>query len=86
MSKESNQQGETKSVRGLVSCMTCAHGPLHRYDNNPILAECLKQPIVGNERFQYQIEIASCLRKCIMYKRSNKEKPIEQRYHEHRMA
>ena len=76
------QQQTEQKVRGLVSCLTCAYGPLHRYDNNPVLAECHKQPLVGNERFQYQIEVACCLRKCIMYKRSTEVKPIEQRYHE----
>lgn len=73
------QQTEQKKVKGPVRCMTCKHGPLHRYGNNPILAACLKQPQSYDERFPYQIEVASTLRHCAMYAEATEVKEVEQR-------
>lgn len=63
----------------LVCCMDCAHGPLHRYDNNPVLAACHKKPNCMNERFPYQVEVASVMRRCVDYQKSLVAKVIEQR-------
>lgn len=73
------QQPEEKNVKGPVRCMACKHGLLHRYGNNPILAACMKQPQSYDERFPYQIEVASCLRHCAMYAEATEVKEVEQR-------
>ena len=65
--------------KGLVRCVTCVHGPLHRYGSNPILASCLKKPQEHNERFPYQVEVANCLRSCSMHAEATEVKEVEQR-------
>lgn len=72
---------ENRQAKGLVSCMTCKHGSLHRYGNNPILAECKCKPQPGNKRFPYLVEVASTLRKCSMWEADRNEKVVELRKH-----
>ena len=62
-----------------VCCRTCAHGPLHRYGNDPLLASCLKKPQEYDSRFPYQVEVANCLRSCSMYAEATEVKEVEQR-------
>ena len=63
----------------MVCCLNCLHADLHRYGNNPILAACHCKPQESNERFPYQVEVASFLRKCSTWKLDPKEKTVEQR-------
>lgn len=62
-----------------VSCMDCKHAILHRYDNNPILAACRCQPQSYDDRFPFVVEVASYLRHCSNWKKSETKKTVEQR-------
>ena len=79
MAKTNNTE-ERRDMKVPVTCLTCEHAHLHRYDNNPVLAACRKKPQEGNERFPFEIEIASLLRLCKPYKKSRTTKEIEQRF------
>lgn len=68
------------STKQTVTCFTCKHAHLHRYDNNPILAACHQQPQTANDRFPYTVEVASAPRHCKLYLFDPKEKTVEQRY------
>ena len=71
---------EKKEIKpGLVCCMDCLYSRLMRYGSNPVLAECLKKPQPGNERFPYQREVARPLRQCGMHSHTDDPKEIEQR-------
>lgn len=63
----------------LVTCMTCKHAALHRYGNDPILAACHCKPQPGNERFPFEVEVASLQRHCKLHLPTTKEKTVEQR-------
>lgn len=75
----STETQQKERPKGLVSCMNCMHSLLHRYGNNPILAACQQQPQPYDVRFPYQVEVASCLRKCELWSLCVGEKVIEQR-------
>ena len=62
-----------------VCCMDCLYSRLIQYGNNPILADCHKQPQAGNDRFPYQREVARTMRICRMYKYTDEVKEIEKR-------
>lgn len=80
MAKKNTIEEPKHSITELVSCMTCEHSSLHRYDSNPILAACHKKPKENNDRFPFEIEIANVLRHCKPYAKSSKPKEVEQRY------
>ena len=61
-----NSNGEKKNTQ-VVCCLDCFWANLHRYGTNPILAACRKQPNDGNERFPYQIMVASARWICPTY-------------------
>lgn len=61
-----------------VRCNTCLHAHLHRYDSNPILAACHAKPQPDNERFPFEIEVASILRLCNEYDLDLNEKVVQQ--------
>lgn len=67
------------SSKVLVCCRVCLHSVLFRYDNNPILAECHKKPNFGNEKFPFDVDVASTKRICRKFSASMVEKPVEQR-------
>lgn len=83
MAKKKLPEEPVHKVNIPVTCMTCAHAALHRYDNNPILAACHCKPQPGNEQFPFEIEIASLLRKCVSYTAEKATKEVEQRYKYH---
>lgn len=66
-------------AKQIVTCLSCKHAHLHRYDNNPVLAACLKQPQMANPRFPYTVEVAGAPRHCKLYVQELKEKTVEQR-------
>ena len=72
----SSQQPATPKV---VCCLNCLHADLHRYGTNPILAACHQKPQPDNERFPYQVEVASFLRKCSDWHLDPHEKTVELR-------
>lgn len=72
-----SEKKETKP--GLVSCMDCLHSTLMRYGSNPVLAECMKKPQPGNERFPYQREVARPLRQCSQHRHTDETKEVKQR-------
>ena len=67
------------SNKEVVCCMDCFWSNLHRYGNNPILAQCTQKPNPGNDRFPYQVEVASAKRVCRDHKHHEGEKFIQQR-------
>ena len=72
------QTEEPKGLNaGIVTCMDCMHGLLHRYGTNPILAACQQKPQPDDAKFPYQVEVASCKRKCAGYEKSNTVKTVE---------
>ena len=85
MKKSSNNSkkpaGKTAGVTAhkLVTCMTCMHGRLHQYGNNPVLAACEAQPQYNDRRFPFVVEVARCQRTCTNYKETDAVKVIEQR-------
>lgn len=81
MAKNSSQQEERRDVKIPVTCMDCKHAALHRYGNDPILAACHCKPQPANERFPFEVEIASVLRLCATYRKDNSPKEVEQREH-----
>ena len=74
--QQANRQPATPKA---VCCLNCLHAQLHRYGNNPILAACLCKPQPDNERFPYQVEVASFLRNCSDWKYDPNEKTVELR-------
>ena len=60
--------------------MNCLHSKLLRYDNNPILADCLKQP-TGDDKFPYDRDVASRCKGCKLWKQGPANKPILQLTH-----
>lgn len=81
--KTQTKEEPRRNVNIPVTCMTCKHSLLHRYDSNPILAACQCKPQPGNEQFPFEIEIASLLRKCVSYDEAKGTKEVEQRYKHH---
>ncbi len=63
----------------LVCCLDCLHAMLHRYGTNPILAACQCKPQYNNERFPYQVEVASPVRRCSDWDLDPQNKEVEQR-------
>lgn len=63
----------------LHCCLNCQHSILHRYGDNPLLAACKCKPQPGNERFPYQVGVASFLRYCSDWKHALGEKTVELR-------
>lgn len=68
-----------KKHTGTCFCFFCIHARLIQYGANPVLAECLKKPQPGNERFPYQREVAKVPRECDMYSDDTSEKKVEPR-------
>lgn len=66
-----------------VCCKDCFWANLHRYGNNPVLAQCTKNPNPGNARFPYRVEVASAMRVCPNHKHQDGEKFIQQRVSVH---
>ena len=80
----STSNTETKGTKKApATCRTCLHAMLHRYDNNPILAACSQKPQPDNERFSFEVNVASTPRSCSLYKFDAKEKEVEQRTRRH---
>ena len=73
----------SKSNKKLVRCATCLHASLHRYNSNPLLADCHKQPQPDNDKFPYAVEVANFERPCSSYAFDEAVtkggKPVEQR-------
>lgn len=69
------------SSKGPVLCKNCKWAHLIQYDQNPILAECTKNPQPGNTRFPYKVEVACVERYCNIYKLDPEPKEIEHRTH-----
>lgn len=64
----------------VVCCMDCFWANLIQYSNNPVLAECRKKPNMYNEKFPYQVEVASTRWICPMYSfQGRSEKSIQHR-------
>ena len=63
----------------LVRCIDCAFANLLRYDANPVLAECTKKPNNINDRYPYDVDVASTPRYCDIYQKSADAKSIQQR-------
>lgn len=78
-SKQTTSQTTTPASNKLVSCMNCLRAKLHRYGTNPILSACQCKPQPNNERFPFQIEVASVLRKCSDWKLDSTNKEVELR-------
>lgn len=78
--QQPTQEEKRRNVKIPVTCWTCMHAKLHRWDNNPVLAECHKKPQAFNKRFPFEIEIASVLRLCVSYDETQSENVVEQRY------
>lgn len=74
-----NSNSAERSHEGLVCCRDCVHAQLLQYDNNPVLAQCLKKPDLFNERFPYDIDVASSMKACRMHLHTDEVKPIEKR-------
>ena len=74
----SNEERRDKKIP--VTCLTCKHSGLHRYDSNPILAACHKKPQPDNDRFPFAVDVVSTLRLCNDYDKAVGEKTIEQRF------
>lgn len=79
MANKTTSGGEANTKYKLVCCLNCLHANLHRYGNNPTLAACQCKPQPDNERFPYQVEVASHLRKCSDWKMDPQRKTVEQR-------
>lgn len=84
LKQHSNMANNTSSTSAnsaskLVRCTNCLHAKLHRYGNNPILAACKCKPQPDNERFPYQVEVASVLRHCSDWKQDTQTKEVELR-------
>lgn len=64
-----------------ICCRCCLHAMLMQYGkHDPVLAECLKQPNLDDERFPYQVEVAGVPRKCAMHTyQAEAEKTIQKR-------
>ena len=77
--KISNKEHKQPSNSKLVCCLNCLHAQLHRYDNNPILAACQSVPQLDNERFPFEVQVASPLRSCKNWALDPNEKEVEQR-------
>ena len=72
---------KTSNKDNTVRCKDCKWAHLIQYDQNPILAECLRNPQPGNARFPYKVEVAMILRICILHIFDPTEKEIEHRTH-----
>lgn len=72
-----SQQEEPKGLKAIVTCMDCMHALLHRYGMNPILSACQQKPQPHDAKFPYQVEVASCKRKCAGYEKSNIVKTVQ---------
>ena len=66
-------------TKKMVNCLDCALGRLHQYGKDPILAACEAHPQPNNERFPFEIMVASFLRICKEHKHTNEVKEIEHR-------
>lgn len=79
-SKSTKQVEATpKTASKLVNCLDCVLAQLHRYGNNPVLAACEAHPQMDNERFPFEVVMASFLRYCKEHKHTDNVKEIEQR-------
>ena len=65
----------------IVCCRTCAHSHLIQYDQNPVLADCLKRPNRGADvdKFPYERDVASTKKYCSLHVEAKGEKEIEKR-------
>lgn len=77
--KQNTATGKQKKHTGTCFCFFCIHARLIHYGTDPVLAECLKKPQPGNERFPYEREVAKAPRKCDMYSDDTSEKKVEPR-------
>lgn len=62
-----------------VCCRNCMHADLIQYGDDPVLAQCLMKPDRYNERFPYDVDVASTPRLCPMHKYTGEEKWIQKR-------
>lgn len=76
---KTTSQATTTTNKKLVCCLNCLHAHLHRYDSNPVLAECHQKPQTFNERFPFRIEVARPMRYCACWTLDPNPKDIEQR-------
>ena len=79
MNKTTTTTDQPAKVTGLVTCEHCQHALLHRYGNNPLLAQCTKKPQPYNNRFPYAVEIARAERICSMYTYTGEKRFVQQR-------
>lgn len=69
----------SESNTKTVCCRCCLHAALMQYGKyDPVLAECYKKPDPDNERFPYQVEVASVPRTCRMHSYQDPEKKTVQ--------
>ena len=68
-----------KKACGPINCTECVHARLIQYDNDPLLAECLKKPQSFSVRFPYQVEVARAKKCCEMYEHTDDVKVIQKR-------
>ena len=82
MTKANNSRKASAAAivaKQLVTCENCLHAILHRYDNDPLLAGCMKKPQPHDSRFPYVVEIARTPKRCISYDYDASPKQIEVR-------
>lgn len=77
-------QTTATDYKGPAMCKCCLWAHLIQYDQNPVLAECLRKPQPYNTCFPYTVEVAGCTRNCTIFKFDPSEKEIEHRSH-HRL-
>lgn len=72
---------KTSNTEKTVHSKDCKWAHLIQYDQNPILAECQKNPQSGNTRFPFKVEVAMVPRYCSLHMKDTAEKEIEHRTH-----
>lgn len=75
-----DQTVQEKPNTKVVCCLSCFWANLIQYGTNPVLAECRKKPNDGDQRFPYQVEVASAQQICRTYRyQPESEKTIQKR-------
>lgn len=72
-------QSQSTEHKKMVCCRNCKHAALIQYGDNPVLAQCLMKPDRYNDRFPYDVDVASSLKYCAMYQVADIEKTVEKR-------
>ena len=69
---------ESKNTK-VACCRDCVWAKLVQYGDNPVLAACTKRPQPYNERFPYEMMVASAKWICPLFHQDEAEKMIEKR-------